>query len=263
MTFAPATSGLPRRCWPAPHRRAHSCAVPGHASCAYWRADQPDRGRQRPWAAKNRPRPRDGPAGRPAQWPAGGPWPPGSCRRYGRAPGRECPEKQTSHRTDDSRACRSPSQRPAGPAGHAALFRPAGTTGARVVGLPPERESRSTSGPRRRAAAASAVATILQLARRCNNARMTTDAGHPPARSGEPAGDPGSISDEIQAFWDEDAGVYDASPSHYPRRPQEQAAWAAALRRLLPEPRRRSWMWAPADSCAQDFPGAGVCLILA
>ena len=44
------------------------------------------------------------------------------------------------------------------------------------------------------------------------------------------------MSDEIRAFWDEDADVYDASPSHYPRRPQEQAAWAAALRRLLPEP---------------------------
>lgn len=44
------------------------------------------------------------------------------------------------------------------------------------------------------------------------------------------------VSGEIRAFWDEDAAVYDASPSHYPRRPQEQAAWAAALRRLLPEP---------------------------
>jgi len=65
---------------------------------------------------------------------------------------------------------------------------------------------------------------------------MTTHPEHPPARSGEPADAPGSISGEIQAFWDEDAGVYDASPSHYPRRPQEQAAWAAALRRLLPEP---------------------------
>ena len=45
-----------------------------------------------------------------------------------------------------------------------------------------------------------------------------------------------SVSAEIRAFWDEDATVYDASPSHYPRRPQEQAAWAAALRRLLPPP---------------------------
>lgn len=45
-----------------------------------------------------------------------------------------------------------------------------------------------------------------------------------------------SITREIRAFWDEDAAGYDASPSHYPQRPHEQAAWAAALRRLLPEP---------------------------
>jgi SAM-dependent methyltransferase len=44
------------------------------------------------------------------------------------------------------------------------------------------------------------------------------------------------VTREIREFWDEDAAVYDASPSHYPRRPQEQAAWAAVLRRLLPEP---------------------------
>jgi SAM-dependent methyltransferase len=51
------------------------------------------------------------------------------------------------------------------------------------------------------------------------------------------AGDPPeSVSGEIRTFWDEDAAVYDASPSHYPQRPQEQAAWAAALRRLLPPP---------------------------
>jgi SAM-dependent methyltransferase len=42
--------------------------------------------------------------------------------------------------------------------------------------------------------------------------------------------------EEIREFWDEDAVVYDSSPDHSPRRPQEQAAWAAALRRLLPEP---------------------------
>jgi SAM-dependent methyltransferase len=46
----------------------------------------------------------------------------------------------------------------------------------------------------------------------------------------------GSVTREIREFWDEDAAVYDSSPDHYPRRPQEQAAWAAALRRLLPEP---------------------------
>ena len=44
------------------------------------------------------------------------------------------------------------------------------------------------------------------------------------------------VTGEIRSFWDEDAATYDDSPSHYPRRPQEQAAWAAALRRLLPEP---------------------------
>lgn len=44
---------------------------------------------------------------------------------------------------------------------------------------------------------------------------------------------------EVRSFWDEDAAVYDSSPSHYPQRPQEQAAWAAALRRLLPDPPAR------------------------
>jgi len=58
-------------------------------------------------------------------------------------------------------------------------------------------------------------------------------------RAGRAASDlasPVSVAGEIREFWDADAGVYDASPSHYPRRPQEQAAWAGALRRLLPEP---------------------------
>ena len=40
----------------------------------------------------------------------------------------------------------------------------------------------------------------------------------------------------IRAFWDADAATYDDSPSHYPQRPQERAAWAATLRRLLPAP---------------------------
>jgi SAM-dependent methyltransferase len=44
------------------------------------------------------------------------------------------------------------------------------------------------------------------------------------------------VTDDIRDFWDEDAATYDDSASHYPRRPQEQAAWAATLRRLLPEP---------------------------
>jgi len=44
------------------------------------------------------------------------------------------------------------------------------------------------------------------------------------------------VADDIRDFWDVDAATYDRSPSHYPQRPQEQAAWAATLRRLLPEP---------------------------
>ena len=44
------------------------------------------------------------------------------------------------------------------------------------------------------------------------------------------------VSDDIREFWDVDAATYDNSPSHYPQRPQEQAAWAATLRRLLPAP---------------------------
>ncbi len=44
------------------------------------------------------------------------------------------------------------------------------------------------------------------------------------------------VTDDIRDFWDIDAATYDRSPSHYPQRPQEQAAWAATLRRLLPEP---------------------------
>ena len=43
-------------------------------------------------------------------------------------------------------------------------------------------------------------------------------------------------AEDIRGYWDADAESYDASPSHYPQRPQEQAAWAAALRRLLPKP---------------------------
>ncbi len=41
---------------------------------------------------------------------------------------------------------------------------------------------------------------------------------------------------ELRDFWDEDAATYDRSSAHYPQRPQEQAAWAATLRRLLPAP---------------------------
>jgi SAM-dependent methyltransferase len=49
----------------------------------------------------------------------------------------------------------------------------------------------------------------------------------------------GSVSEEIQQFWDEDAAVYDDSPEHHPRRPHERAAWGATLRRLLPDPPAR------------------------
>jgi SAM-dependent methyltransferase len=65
---------------------------------------------------------------------------------------------------------------------------------------------------------------------------MTTHVDRPSEDQGPAADDTGGVSGEIRAFWDEDAAVYDASPSHYPQRPQEQAAWAAALRQLLPAP---------------------------
>lgn len=58
--------------------------------------------------------------------------------------------------------------------------------------------------------------------------------------SEESANAPGTaqagIPDEIREFWNEDAVTYDRSPAHYPQRPQERAAWAATLRRLLPPP---------------------------
>ncbi|MGO9082655.1 MAG: class I SAM-dependent methyltransferase [Streptosporangiaceae bacterium] len=47
------------------------------------------------------------------------------------------------------------------------------------------------------------------------------------------------ISAEMSRYWDEDAATYDDSPSHAPRRPHERAAWAGALRRLLPAPPAR------------------------
>ncbi|MGH9304009.1 MAG: class I SAM-dependent methyltransferase [Acidimicrobiales bacterium] len=47
------------------------------------------------------------------------------------------------------------------------------------------------------------------------------------------------MSTEIRQFWDDDAATYDHSPSHYPRLAHERAAWAATLRRLLPEPPAR------------------------
>jgi SAM-dependent methyltransferase len=47
------------------------------------------------------------------------------------------------------------------------------------------------------------------------------------------------VTPEIKEFWDEDASTYDRSPSHHPTRPQERAAWAGSLRRLLPDPPAR------------------------
>ncbi|MGH3319322.1 MAG: class I SAM-dependent methyltransferase [Streptosporangiaceae bacterium] len=42
--------------------------------------------------------------------------------------------------------------------------------------------------------------------------------------------------DKIRKFWDEDASVYDHGADHVPQSAAEQAAWSAALLRLLPPP---------------------------
>jgi SAM-dependent methyltransferase len=47
---------------------------------------------------------------------------------------------------------------------------------------------------------------------------------------------PADVLGEVRSYWDADAETYDQAADHYPSRPQEVAAWAAALRRLLPEP---------------------------
>lgn len=85
------------------------------------------------------------------------------------------------------------------------------------------------------------IATYLQVAiGHVTLGDMDASADQEPApHAGRAAagGDvPVSVAREIREFWDADAAVYDSSPSHYPRRAQEQAAWAGALRRLLPEP---------------------------
>src|SRR5579859_6332065 len=54
--------------------------------------------------------------------------------------------------------------------------------------------------------------------------------------SGTPGSREAGGRSELRDFWDEDAATYDRSSAHYPQRPQEQAAWAATLRRLLPAP---------------------------
>ncbi len=44
------------------------------------------------------------------------------------------------------------------------------------------------------------------------------------------------LTEAVRSYWDVDAQTYDGSASHYPRTAAEQAAWSAALRRLLPPP---------------------------
>jgi SAM-dependent methyltransferase len=58
----------------------------------------------------------------------------------------------------------------------------------------------------------------------------------PAEAAGGAAGAGFDVREEVRSYWDADAETYDAAPDHYPQRPQEVAAWAAALRRLLPEP---------------------------
>jgi len=43
-----------------------------------------------------------------------------------------------------------------------------------------------------------------------------------------------ALPDEIRRYWDDDAPTYDHSPDHHPQSPVVQAAWTAALARLLP-----------------------------
>jgi SAM-dependent methyltransferase len=47
------------------------------------------------------------------------------------------------------------------------------------------------------------------------------------------------VHDELRAFWDRDAATYDLAASHAVSDPLEEAAWRAALRRVLPEPGAR------------------------
>jgi SAM-dependent methyltransferase len=44
------------------------------------------------------------------------------------------------------------------------------------------------------------------------------------------------LTDSVRAYWDADATTYDDAPDHGAATPAEQAAWNAALRRLLPSP---------------------------
>jgi SAM-dependent methyltransferase len=54
-------------------------------------------------------------------------------------------------------------------------------------------------------------------------------------------GTPGldGITEHVRAYWDIDAATYDRTPHHNPRTALELAAWAGALRHLLPSPPAR------------------------
>jgi ubiquinone/menaquinone biosynthesis C-methylase UbiE len=48
------------------------------------------------------------------------------------------------------------------------------------------------------------------------------------------------VREQVRAYWDIDAATYDHSPGHHPRTALELAAWAGALRSLLPAPPARA-----------------------
>lgn len=48
-----------------------------------------------------------------------------------------------------------------------------------------------------------------------------------------------NLLERVRDYWDADAATYDDSASHAVKTPTERAAWAAALRRCLPEPPAR------------------------
>jgi SAM-dependent methyltransferase len=54
-------------------------------------------------------------------------------------------------------------------------------------------------------------------------------------------GTPGleAVSEQVRDYWDIDAATYDHTPNHNPRTALELAAWAGALRHLLPSPPAR------------------------
>lgn len=48
-----------------------------------------------------------------------------------------------------------------------------------------------------------------------------------------------SLPDQIRSYWDTDSATYDLAEGHRPTSSAENAAWAAALARLLPQPPAR------------------------